>query len=242
MKRKIIGILVFILMIGTSIVPVMGEVETKIEISKVNVEKLTSPNQPPEKPTIDNPPTAKVNEEYKFSVHSFDPNYDQIYFKINYWDGTITDWIGPFYYNATVEFTHVYTEQRSYQLSVKAKDDPNMDGDLSDGLESEQADSVVRVSKSNDKSSNDIIENSAPIKLIASDGAEYDSFGESVAMVGDYALIGPADDDFCFRTWANKGKSKSSIYIEGKWSNPLFQWFLENHPHMFPLLRQLFGL
>ena len=53
---------------------------------------------------------------------------------------------------------------------------------------------------------------------------------------------GPADEDFCFRTWANKGKSKNSINIEGEWSNPLFQWFLENHPHLFPLLRQLLRL
>ena len=53
---------------------------------------------------------------------------------------------------------------------------------------------------------------------------------------------GPADEDFCFRTWANRGKSKSSINIEAKWSNPLFLNFLENHPYMFPLLRQLLGL
>ena len=53
---------------------------------------------------------------------------------------------------------------------------------------------------------------------------------------------GPVDEDFCFRTWANKGKSKNSINIEGEWSNPLFQWFLENHPHLFPLLRQILGL
>jgi len=64
---------------------------------------------------------------------------------INTWDGTITDWIGPFSYHANVRFTHVYTEEGTYQLSVKAKDDPNLDEDHSDGLESLQADSYVQV-------------------------------------------------------------------------------------------------
>ena len=110
---------------------------------------LTSnPNHPPEKPTIDNPPTAKVNEEYRFTAHSFDQEYDQIYFKVNYFDGTITDWIGPFGYDAHAELAHIYTEEGFHQLAVKAIDDPNMDGDLSDGIVSEQANSVVEVTRS----------------------------------------------------------------------------------------------
>ena len=80
------------------------------------------------------------------------------------------------------------------------------------------------------------------IKLTAPLGSEYGW----CAGHGDPYLSGESsrlpDDDFCFRTWANKGKSKNSINIEGKWSNPLFQWFLENHPHMFPLLRQFLRL
>lgn len=139
MNKKIIGIVIMILLI-VSVQTVIGNLQ--------DINNLYNPNLPPEKPTIDNPPTVKVNEEYKFYVHSFDPNYDHIYFKVNYWDGTITDWIGPFYYNATVKFSHIYTKGGFYQLSVTAKDDPNRDGDLSDGLESQQADSYVNVSKS----------------------------------------------------------------------------------------------
>ena len=80
------------------------------------------------------------------------------------------------------------------------------------------------------------------IRLTAPLGSEYGW----CAGHGDPYLSGESsrlpDDDFCFRTWANKGKSKNSINIEGKWSNPLVQWFLENHPHMLPLLRQFLRL
>jgi hypothetical protein len=67
--------------------------------------------------------------------------------------------------------------QGSYSIKAKAKDDPNGDGDLSDGTESVWSDPL------------------------------------SVSM------------------------PKNKPYI-----NTPFLSFLENHPHLFPLLRQLLGL
>lgn len=131
------------LMITTILVPVT----TCYQLKNNNTSKpLSNPsNDPPTMPVFDNPKKVCVNTVYEFYVSSTDPNYDQIYFKINYFDGTITDWIGPFGYNANVKFTHVYTEQGGYQLAAKAIDDPNGDGDLSDGKESPQGNSHVTV-------------------------------------------------------------------------------------------------
>jgi hypothetical protein len=53
---------------------------------------------------------------------------------------------------------------------------------------------------------------------------------------------GAADDDYCFRTWANRGKSRGLNIIESEWSNPLFQLLFKNHPNLFPLLQKILRL
>ena len=145
MRKKFIIFLLFMLMIATIFVPITTSYQLKNNITIKPLNNL--PNDPPTMPVFNNPPKARVNTEYEFYVSSSDPNYDQIYFKINYFDGTITDWIGPFGYNANVKFTHIYTEEGGYQLAAKAIDDPNGDGDLSDGKESPQGNSHVTVSR-----------------------------------------------------------------------------------------------
>lgn len=149
MRKKSIIFLIFMLTITTILVPITTSFQLE---NTINSEPLNNPpNDPPTMPVFDNPPKARVNTEYEFYLSSADPNYDQIYFQINYFDGTITDWIGPFGYNAHVKFTHVYTEEGGYQIAAKAKDDPNMDGDLSDGKESPQGNSHVTVYRSRSK-------------------------------------------------------------------------------------------
>ena len=55
---------------------------------------------------------------------------------IDWNDGTELKWEGPFDSGSTVSFSHIWTAKGTFQIKVKAKDDPNSDGDLSDGLES----------------------------------------------------------------------------------------------------------
>jgi len=80
-------------------------------------------------------------------------------------------------------------------------------------------------------------------------GAHGDPYPSGVSSHPD------ADWDYAFRTIVDKSKSKGSIEVDNEWSNPFsdcisrnkaintpFLKFLENYPHLFPLLRQLLGL
>jgi hypothetical protein len=78
------------------------------------------------------------------------------------------------------------------------------------------------------------------IKVTAPPGSEYGwcaGYGDPYKK-GDSSML-PDCDDFCFKTWGYKGKTKNSVYIENEWSNPLFQWFFQQHPYLFPVLKIL---
>ena len=135
-------------------------------------------NSPPNKPSI---PTGtnsgKAGNSYTYSTSTTDPESDQIYYLFDWDDGETSGWLGPYNSGQVASSSHVWSAQGSYQIRVKAKDDPNGDGDLSDGVESIWSDPL-------------------PITM-----------------------------------------PKNKHYI-----NPLIIRLLDNHQHMFPLLRQLLGL
>jgi len=76
------------------------------------------------------------------------------------------------------------------------------------------------------------------IRITAPSGSEYGwcaGYGDPYPK-GDSSML-PDCDDFCFKTWCYKGKTRSSVNIDNEWSNPLFQWFFQQHPQIFPILR-----
>ena len=52
----------------------------------------------------------------------------------------------------------------------------------------------------------------------------------------NWSRTNPLDTDFCFKTYTKKSKDKAFDI------NTFFLRFLENHPHLFPILRHLLGL
>lgn len=80
-------------------------------------------NHPPEKPIR---PTGEVNgvykKEYPYSTRTVDPDDDQIYYKWDWGDGTISEWKGPYASNYTVKTSHLWKEQGTYKIKVMAKD------------------------------------------------------------------------------------------------------------------------
>jgi len=76
------------------------------------------------------PSYAKVNRESaEFYVGAFDCQDEDIYYWFDWGDGTNTGW--------TEDCTprHTWTERKSYTISIKAIDDPDGDGNVSDGIE-----------------------------------------------------------------------------------------------------------
>jgi len=53
-------------------------------------------NQPPNAPMITGPAEGVVGEEYEYTCVSTDPEDDDVYYYIDWGDGNVEDWIGPY--------------------------------------------------------------------------------------------------------------------------------------------------
>jgi hypothetical protein len=83
---------------------------------------FTTANQPPNKPTIKGTTSGKAGEEYDYTFSSVDPEGSDVYFYINWGDGNIEEWIGPFDSGEEIIRDHTWTEKNTYTITVKARD------------------------------------------------------------------------------------------------------------------------
>ena len=91
-------------------------------------------NEPPETPEIYGPARHEPGVEYEYTFVTTDPNGDGIYYYIDWSDGEIEDWIGPFESGEEVILTHTWTAMETLVIRAKAKD---VFGDESDWAEFE---------------------------------------------------------------------------------------------------------
>lgn len=86
-------------------------------------------NDAPDIPTISGPGTGAPGKNYLFKMQTVDINGDDVYYFIDWGDGTTTEWIGPFASGTQATTTHSWSEEGTYTVKVKAKD---IAGDESD--------------------------------------------------------------------------------------------------------------
>ena len=79
-------------------------------------------NDPPEIPQINGPATGEKGAELQYFFVSTDPDEDDIFYCINWDDGTGEVWIGPFVSGEEVSVNHSWNEKGRYIIKVKAKD------------------------------------------------------------------------------------------------------------------------
>jgi hypothetical protein len=95
---------------------------------------------PPPPPNTPNAPlgasSTKPGLEYTYQTNTTDPNQNILYYCFDWGDNTNSGWIGPYESGKTASANHTWNEEDTYWIKVKAKNDPNCDGDLSDGSES----------------------------------------------------------------------------------------------------------
>jgi len=123
---------------------------------------------PPNPPFITGPTNGKTGEEYSYSISTTDPDDDNIFYYVEWDDGTNTGWQGPYPSGTRITLNHTWTIQGTFTIKAKAKDENDSESDWA------------------------TLEVSMP---------------------------------------------KNKPYTD----TPFLQ-FLENHPHLFPLLRQLMGV
>jgi len=85
-------------------------------------EFTTKINNPPNTPDIDGPEKGKVGTSIDFNFNAIDPDNDDVNFYIEWGDGSIEDWIGPYDSGETVKVSHIWTEKGTYIIKAKAKD------------------------------------------------------------------------------------------------------------------------
>jgi len=79
-------------------------------------------NQPPVKPSTPSGSTnGKAGTSYTYSTSTTDPEGDQIYYKWD-WGDEVSDWDGPYNSGDTATASHIWANQGSYSVKVKAKD------------------------------------------------------------------------------------------------------------------------
>ncbi len=94
-------------------------------------------NVPPFTPSTPSGPTSgNCRKEYAYTTSAVDIDRDDLYYRFDWGDGTYSDWVGPYSSGDTVSVVHKWGKQGEYNVRAQVKDDPDGDGDLSDGLES----------------------------------------------------------------------------------------------------------
>jgi hypothetical protein len=98
-------------------------VEAICNIAGSIVRSTIVPNEnSPLAPDISGKIEGKPNVEYDYSFVATDPNGDDVYYYIEWDDGTNSNWIGPYPSGQEITASHIWTKQGDYIISAKAKD------------------------------------------------------------------------------------------------------------------------
>ena len=81
-------------------------------------------NRPPVRPSIDGLRALLVpNIDYEYDIATTDPDGDDVFYYIDWGDGTFEDWFGPCKSGENVTMIHSWPEvTRMYEIRVKVKD------------------------------------------------------------------------------------------------------------------------
>lgn len=95
----------------------------------VNISLEIIQNQPPSIPIIGGQDQGKAGEPAEYEFISTDPNENQVYYFVEWGDGTVEEWIGPIDSDDPISLTHTWDERGSYSLRAKAKDEFDEESD-----------------------------------------------------------------------------------------------------------------
>jgi hypothetical protein len=79
-------------------------------------------NTAPDTPTITGPTEGTPEEEYPYNFTAEDPDGGEIYYYIDWGDGTTEEWLGPYLSGTTITVNHSWSEKGDYTIKCKAKD------------------------------------------------------------------------------------------------------------------------
>jgi hypothetical protein len=91
-------------------------------IDEIKIVKYPGGNQQPNKPEIEGEMLGLIGEMLNYSITTTDDEEDDIYYQIDWGDGNITDWFGPFISGEGINLSHIYLKNGTYKIKARAKD------------------------------------------------------------------------------------------------------------------------
>lgn len=83
-------------------------------------------NNHPNKPYIDGPSNGKVRSDYYYIIKAEDPDGENIYYYVDWGDGTNTEWLGPYDSGYELNLSHSWKSSGTFQIKVRVKDENNL--------------------------------------------------------------------------------------------------------------------
>lgn len=81
----------------------------------------TFDNGPAGIPIINGPKSGKPSNNYSYTFVSVDPDGNDVFYQINWGDGTVEDWVGPFEPNEIVIRDYLWDEKGNFTIMARAK-------------------------------------------------------------------------------------------------------------------------
>jgi hypothetical protein len=88
-------------------------------------------NQAPDVPTINGPKYGEPGVQYMYTFKAVDYEGNNVYYYVEWGDGTYTNWFGPYPSNTDANAAHIWDKKGDYQIRAKAKDTFSNIGDWS---------------------------------------------------------------------------------------------------------------
>ena len=86
-------------------------------------------NLPPSAPSINGPVTGNAGTTYSYTFVSEDPEGYDLFYQIDWGDGTFDDWFGPYASNDLITKEHSWKNQGNYTIKARAKDEFDIIGE-----------------------------------------------------------------------------------------------------------------
>ena len=97
-----------------------GDGVIDIAVTIINNEEM--PNGAPSPPTISGPSSGKPNRKYSYTLTTTDPDGEQVWYWIDWGDGTNTSWKGPYDSGTEITESHTWKSKQNFTIKAKAKD------------------------------------------------------------------------------------------------------------------------
>ena len=81
---------------------------------------------PPESPTISGASSGKINTKYDFKVKTTHPDGLDVWYLIDWGDGTNTGWLGPYSSGTEITESHTWVTKQEFTIKARAKDEKGM--------------------------------------------------------------------------------------------------------------------